>query len=86
VDRPRIGRHSLQAGLEVHTAAEESYEAARLLRTDGEILRSEMPRLSFSRRVPAASSASSHRSTSRSSSRSVRWRRRSPRQRGHFEA
>jgi len=54
VDRPRIGRHSFKAGLEVHTAAEESYEAAAIAsHPTGEILRSEMPRLSFSRRVPA---------------------------------
>ena len=43
-----------KAGLEVHTAAEESYEAAAIAsHPTGEILRSEMPRLSFSRRVPA---------------------------------
>lgn len=43
-----------KAGLEVHTAAEECYEAAAIAsHPTGEILRSEMPRLSFSRRVPA---------------------------------
>ncbi|MHB1969100.1 MAG: aldehyde dehydrogenase family protein [Acidimicrobiales bacterium] len=39
--------------LEVHVAAEECYEAAAIASHPiGEILRSEMPRLSFSRRVP----------------------------------
>jgi benzaldehyde dehydrogenase (NAD) len=43
-----------KAGLEVHIAAEECFEAAALAsHPTGEILRSEMPRLSFSRRVPA---------------------------------
>ena len=43
-----------KAGLEIHVAAEECFEAAALAsHPTGEILRSEMPRLSFSRRVPA---------------------------------
>jgi len=43
-----------KAGLEVHIASEECFEAAGLAsHPTGEILRSEMPRLSFSRRVPA---------------------------------
>jgi benzaldehyde dehydrogenase (NAD) len=43
-----------KAGLEVHVAAEECFEAASLAsHPTGEILRSEQPRLSFSRRVPA---------------------------------
>ena len=43
-----------KAGLEVHVASEECFEAAALAsHPTGEILRSEMPRLSFSRRVPA---------------------------------
>ncbi|HVB50871.1 MAG TPA: benzaldehyde dehydrogenase [Acidimicrobiales bacterium] len=43
-----------KAGLEIHVAAEECFEAAGLAsHPTGEILRSEMPRLSFSRRVPA---------------------------------
>jgi len=43
-----------KAGLEIHVAAEECFEAAALASHPmGEILRSEMPRLSFSRRVPA---------------------------------
>jgi benzaldehyde dehydrogenase (NAD) len=43
-----------KAGLEVHIAAEECFEAASLAsQPTGEILRSEQPRLSFSRRVPA---------------------------------
>jgi benzaldehyde dehydrogenase (NAD) len=43
-----------KAELEVHTAAEECFEAAALASHPmGEILRSELPRLSFSRRVPA---------------------------------
>ena len=43
-----------KAGLEIHIAAEECFEAAALAsHPTGEILRSEMPRLSFSRRVPA---------------------------------
>jgi benzaldehyde dehydrogenase (NAD) len=43
-----------KAGLEVHIAAEECFEAASLAsHPTGEILRSEQPRLSFSRRVPA---------------------------------
>jgi benzaldehyde dehydrogenase (NAD) len=43
-----------KAGLEVHVAAEECYEAAALASHPiGDVLRSEFPRLSFSRRVPA---------------------------------
>jgi benzaldehyde dehydrogenase (NAD) len=43
-----------KAGLEIHTAAEECFEAAGLAsHPTGEVLRSEAPRLSFSRRVPA---------------------------------
>lgn len=43
-----------KADLEIHTAAEECYEAAALASHPvGEVLRSELPRLSFSRRVPA---------------------------------
>lgn len=43
-----------KADLEVHMAAEECFEAAALASHPmGEILRSERPRLSFSRRVPA---------------------------------
>jgi benzaldehyde dehydrogenase (NAD) len=43
-----------KAGLEVHIAAEECFEAAALAsHPTGQILRSEQPRLSFSRRVPA---------------------------------
>jgi benzaldehyde dehydrogenase (NAD) len=43
-----------KAGLEIHVAAEECFEAAALAsHPTGEILRSEQPRLSFSRRVPA---------------------------------
>ena len=43
-----------KADLEVHVAAEECFEAAALAsHPTGSILRSEMPRLSFSRRVPA---------------------------------
>jgi benzaldehyde dehydrogenase (NAD) len=43
-----------KAGLEIHVAAEECFEAAGLAsHPTGEILRSEMPRLSFSRRIPA---------------------------------
>lgn len=43
-----------KAGLEVHIASEECFEAAALAsHPTGEILRSEQPRLSFSRRVPA---------------------------------
>ena len=43
-----------KADLELHIAAEECFEAAALAsHPTGEILRSEMPRLSFSRRVPA---------------------------------
>ncbi len=43
-----------KAGLEIHIAAEECFEAAALAsHPTGEILRSEQPRLSFSRRVPA---------------------------------
>ena len=42
-----------KAGLETHTAAEECYSAAALAAHPvGEVLRSEQPRLSFSRRVP----------------------------------
>ena len=42
-----------KAGLETHTAAEECYNAAALAAHPvGEVLRSEQPRLSFSRRVP----------------------------------
>jgi benzaldehyde dehydrogenase (NAD) len=43
-----------KAGLETHIASEECYTAAALAsHPHGEILRSEQPRLSFSRRVPA---------------------------------
>ncbi len=43
-----------KAGLEIHVASEECFEAAALAsHPTGEILRSELPRLSFSRRVPA---------------------------------
>jgi benzaldehyde dehydrogenase (NAD) len=43
-----------KAGLEIHIAAEECFEAASLAsHPTGQVLRSEMPRLSFSRRVPA---------------------------------
>ncbi|HQT99471.1 MAG TPA: benzaldehyde dehydrogenase [Acidimicrobiales bacterium] len=43
-----------KAGLEVHVAAEECFEAAAIgSHSTGEILQSELPRLSFSRRVPA---------------------------------
>lgn len=43
-----------KAGLEIHIAAEECFEAASLAsHPTGHVLRSEMPRLSFSRRVPA---------------------------------
>jgi benzaldehyde dehydrogenase (NAD) len=43
-----------KAGLEIHIAAEECFEAAALAsHPTGQVLRSEMPRLSFSRRVPA---------------------------------
>ena len=43
-----------KADLELHVAAEECFEAAALAsHPTGSILRSEMPRLSFSRRVPA---------------------------------
>jgi len=43
-----------KAELEIHVASEECFEAAALAsHPTGEILRSEMPRLSFSRRVPA---------------------------------
>lgn len=43
-----------KADLEIHVASEECFEAAALAsHPTGEILRSEMPRLSFSRRVPA---------------------------------
>jgi benzaldehyde dehydrogenase (NAD) len=43
-----------KAGLEVHVAAQECYEAASLASHPvGEVLRSEQPRLSFSERVPA---------------------------------
>ncbi len=43
-----------KADLELHIASEECFEAAALAsHPTGEILRSEMPRLSFSRRVPA---------------------------------
>jgi benzaldehyde dehydrogenase (NAD) len=43
-----------KAGLEVHIAAQECFEAAALAsHPTGEVLRSEFPRLSFSRRVPA---------------------------------
>jgi benzaldehyde dehydrogenase (NAD) len=43
-----------KAGLETHVAAEECFEAAALASHPyGELLRSAMPRLSFSRRVPA---------------------------------
>jgi len=43
-----------KADLEIHIAAEECFEAAALAsHPTGEILRSEQPRLSFSRRVPA---------------------------------
>ncbi|MGH3731996.1 MAG: benzaldehyde dehydrogenase [Acidimicrobiales bacterium] len=42
-----------KAGLEVHIAAQECYEAASLAsHPTGNLLRSEMPRLSFSRRIP----------------------------------
>jgi benzaldehyde dehydrogenase (NAD) len=42
-----------KGGLEVHIAAQECYEAAALAsHPTGEMLRSEMPRLSFSRRIP----------------------------------
>ncbi len=42
-----------KAGLEVHIAAQECYEAAALAaHPTGTVLRSEMPRLSFSRRIP----------------------------------
>jgi len=43
-----------KADLEIHVASEECFEAAALAsHPTGEILRSELPRLSFSRRVPA---------------------------------
>lgn len=43
-----------KAGLEVHIAAQECYEAAAIASHPiGDVLRSEMPRLSLSRRVPA---------------------------------
>ena len=43
-----------KAGLEIHVAAEECFEAAGLAsHPTGQILQSELPRLSFSRRVPA---------------------------------
>ncbi|MHB1208674.1 MAG: benzaldehyde dehydrogenase [Acidimicrobiales bacterium] len=43
-----------KADLEIHVASEECFEAAAIAsHPTGEILRSEMPRLSFSRRVPA---------------------------------
>ncbi|MCU1363412.1 MAG: benzaldehyde dehydrogenase oxidoreductase protein [Acidimicrobiaceae bacterium] len=43
-----------KAALELHLAAEECFEAASLAsHPTGHVLRSEMPRLSFSRRVPA---------------------------------
>ncbi len=43
-----------KAGLEIHVASEECFEAAAIAsHPTGEILRSEQPRLSFSRRVPA---------------------------------
>lgn len=43
-----------KADLEIHLASEECFEAASLAsHPTGEVLRSEMPRLSFSRRVPA---------------------------------
>jgi benzaldehyde dehydrogenase (NAD) len=43
-----------KAGLEIHVAAEECFEAAALAsHPTGDVLRSEAPRLSFSRRVPA---------------------------------
>lgn len=43
-----------KAGLEIQIAAEECFEAAALAsHPTGNVLRSEMPRLSFSRRVPA---------------------------------
>ena len=43
-----------KAGLEIHIAAEECFEAAALAsHPTGDVLRSEAPRLSFSRRVPA---------------------------------
>ncbi len=43
-----------KADLEIHVASEECFEAAAIASHPmGEILRSEMPRLSFSRRVPA---------------------------------
>ncbi len=62
-----------KAGLETHTAAEECYNAAALAAHPfGEVLRSEQPRLSFSRRIPVARSVSSPRSTSPSSSPSAR--------------
>lgn len=48
------GSVALKAEAEVHAAAEESYEAAAIAsHPTGEVLRSEMARLSFSRRVPA---------------------------------
>ena len=48
------GGINAKAGLEVHVASEECFEAAALASHPmGEVLRSEMPRLSFSRRVPA---------------------------------
>lgn len=48
------GSISAKAQLEVHTAAQECYEAASLASHPvGEVLRSEQPRLSYSERVPA---------------------------------
>ncbi|MGC0362366.1 benzaldehyde dehydrogenase (NAD) [Rhodococcus sp. 27YEA15] len=47
-----------KAGLETHTAAEECYNAAALAAHPiGEVLRSEQPRLSFSRRIPVGTVA-----------------------------
>jgi benzaldehyde dehydrogenase (NAD) len=47
------GSTAPKAGLEVHLAAQECFEAAALASHPyGEVLRSELPRLSFSRRMP----------------------------------
>ncbi|MHA4848091.1 MULTISPECIES: aldehyde dehydrogenase family protein [unclassified Rhodococcus (in: high G+C Gram-positive bacteria)] len=47
------GSTAAKAHIEIHTAAEECYNAAALAaHPHGEVLRSEQPRLSFSRRIP----------------------------------
>lgn len=67
-----------KADFELHVAAQECYEAAALAsRPSGQILPSEAPRLSYTRRVPVGVVGVISPSTPRSSSRSARWPRRS---------